>query len=84
MTDKQTLRVLKIAMVIGLLLILGGHYIVSYSSLPEQWGVKGFALGACMMAIGLALSLPTKMYLTFVFVKRENEQREADKRVDSR
>ena len=75
MTNKQTLRLLKSAMVFGILLILGGHYVVSYSSLPEVWGVKGIMLGSSMMAIGLAMSLPTKMYLTFVFVKRENDRR---------
>ena len=64
-------------MVSGILLFLGGHYIVSYSGLPETWGVKGIMLGAFMMACGLAMSLPTKMYLTFVFVKKENERRSA-------
>ncbi|MEW9797305.1 hypothetical protein [Alteromonas sp. CYL-A6] len=77
MTDRQTLRLMKAAMVIGIVLIIAGHYIVSYSSLPEVWGVKGFMLGACMMAVGLAMSLPTKMYLTFIFVKRENDKRQA-------
>lgn len=75
MTNKQTLTLLKSVMVVGILLILGGHYVVSYSPLPELWGVKGMILGSSMMAIGLAMSLPTKMYLTFVFVKRENERR---------
>ncbi|GGW78489.1 hypothetical protein [Alteromonas halophila] len=77
MNNQQTLRLLKGVMVLGILLITGGHYIVSYSPLPELWGIKGLLLGASMMAIGLALSLPTKMYLTFVFVKRENTRRRA-------
>ena len=66
---------LKWIMVVGILLFLGGHSVVSYSGLPETWGIKGLMLGAFMMAIGLAMSLPTKMYLTFVFVKKENERR---------
>ena len=68
------MTVLKWIMLAGILLFLGGHYVISYSGLPETWGVKGLMLGAFMMAVGLAMSLPTKMYLTFVFVKKENER----------
>lgn len=71
------ITLLKWVMVIGILLFLGGHYVVSYSGLPEAWGIKGLALGAFMMATGLAMSLPTKMYLTFIFVKKENKRRTA-------
>jgi hypothetical protein len=63
---------LKWVMVAGISLFLLGHYIISYSGLPESIGIKGIYLGAFCMAIGLAMSLPTKMYLTFLFVTREN------------
>ncbi|WP_412724254.1 hypothetical protein [Alteromonas sp. D210916BOD_24] len=66
------ISILKWVMVVGILLFLLGHYIISYSGLPETMGVKGIYLGAFCMAVGLAMSLPTKMYLTFLFVTREN------------
>ena len=69
------IKVLKWVMVSGVLLFILGHYIISYSGLPEKIGVKGIYLGAFCMAIGLAMSLPTKMYLTFLFVTRENRLR---------
>ena len=69
------ITLLKWVMVLGILLFLGGHYVVSYSGLPTSWGIKGLALGAFMMATGLAMSLPTKMYLTFILVKREEDRK---------
>lgn len=63
-------------MVLGLALFLFGHYLMSYSDLPETMGVKGLIISAAFMAIGVVLSLPTKMYLTFVWVRAENERKE--------
>ncbi|MGL4748867.1 MAG: hypothetical protein ACRCYF_14175 [Shewanella sp.] len=37
----------------------------------EAMGVKGIIISAVCVAVGMALSLPTKMYLTFLLVKRE-------------
>ncbi len=72
LTMTVMIKILKWVMVSGVLLFILGHYIISYSGLPETIGVKGIYLGAFCMAIGLAMSLPTKMYLTFLFVTREN------------
>lgn len=81
MTDNNTaIKIMKVVMVIGLCLILFGHYLLSYSSFPETHGVTGLIISGGMMAIGLIMSLPTKMYLTFVFVKRENERKEREKK----
>ncbi|MEL4293394.1 hypothetical protein [Shewanella xiamenensis] len=44
----------------------------------EAMGVKGIIISAVCVAVGMALSLPTKMYLTFLLVKRE-----ADKQGDA-
>lgn len=70
--ETTMIAILKWIMVIGIALFLLGHYIVSYSTLPETMGVTGIVIGAFFMAVGLAMSLPTKMYLTFLFVTREN------------
>lgn len=65
-------------MVVGLCLILLGHYLLSYTSFTETYGIKGLMICGSLMAIGLILSLPTKMYLTFIFVKGENERKEQE------
>ena len=66
-------------MVLGLCLILLGHYLLSYTSFPETHGIKGLVISGGMMAIGLIMSLPTKMYLTFIWVKGENERKAKEK-----
>lgn len=66
-------------MVLGLCLIILGHYLLSYTSVPETHGIKGLVFSGGLMAVGLIMSLPTKMYLTFVWVKGENDRKVKDK-----
>ena len=75
MTDKQLILLLKIIMSIGISLILAGVYCHMYSETVEQMGVTGIVISACLVAIGMILSLPTKMYLTFILVKREEDRK---------
>jgi hypothetical protein len=75
MTEQQTIRLLKVFIVIGLCLILLGHYLLSYANLPEKYGVTGMVISASCIAFGLVFSLPTKMYLTFLWVKKENDDK---------
>lgn len=75
MSESALIKLLKIVIVIGLCLLLLGHYFISYANLPQSMGVAGMIISAGCIAIGLILSLPTKMYLTFLLVKRENEKR---------
>lgn len=75
MTEQQTIRLLKVFIVIGLCLILLGHYLLSYANLPEKYGVAGMVISASCIAFGLVFSLPTKMYLTFLWVKKENDDK---------
>ncbi|MDN3651761.1 hypothetical protein QWY77_03145 [Thalassotalea ponticola] len=77
MDEKTQIRYLKISIVIGLLLLLVGHYILSYSDLPTRLGINGLILGGACMAAGLIFSLPTKMYLTFLLVTKENRSNAA-------
>ena len=74
MTDKKVIRLLKILMVIGFTLIILGVYL-HYSDYTKPMGVNGILLSAGCVAIGMVLSLPTKMYLTFVFMNRENDKK---------
>lgn len=78
--NRKAITIMKIVMILGLCLILIGHYLLSYTSFAETHGIKGLMISGGMMAVGLIMSLPTKMYLTFVFVKNENERKEKAKR----
>ncbi|MFS1704567.1 hypothetical protein [Alteromonas sp. AMM-1] len=71
MSDKKLILLLKIVMIVGICLILTGVYCHMYSETVEAMGVTGIVLSACLVAVGMILSLPTKMYLTFILVKRE-------------
>ncbi|MFT7681084.1 MAG: putative membrane protein [Moritella dasanensis] len=75
MTDKNLIRILKTFIAIGISLILLGHYLLSYTDFTQQHGVMGIMICAGCIALGFACSLPTKMYLTFVLVKRENDEK---------
>lgn len=74
-TDDKLIRLLKTCIVIGLCLILLGIYLHNFSDTIEEMGVTGIIISAVCVAIGMVLSLPTKMYLTFLLVKRESDKR---------
>ncbi|GAB3028586.1 hypothetical protein [Bowmanella dokdonensis] len=77
MTDTSLIRLLKILMTIGISLILLGVYL-HFSEHVTALGVKGIVISAACVAIGMILSLPTKMYLTFVLMKQEEEHKHRD------
>ena len=58
----------------GICLILLGIYLHNFNETIESMGVKGIIISAMCVAFGMALSLPTKMYLTFILVKRETDK----------
>lgn len=74
MNNQQLITLLKIIMSVGVLLILAGVYCHNFSETIEQMGVTGIVISACLVAVGMAMSLPTKMYLTFILVKHEQEE----------
>lgn len=74
MTDQNLVRLLKVIMTVGICLILSGVYCHMYSETIEEMGVTGIVISACLVAVGMILSLPTKMYLTFVLVRREADE----------
>ncbi|GIU02871.1 hypothetical protein [Shewanella algidipiscicola] len=59
---------------LGTSLIAVGGYVHNLSETIEAMGVNGIIISAIGVAIGMALSLSTKMYLTFVLVKRGSER----------
>lgn len=72
MSDEMLIRVLKV-MLVGICLIVLGVYLHN-SAHMEALGVRGILVSAGCVALGMILSLPTKMYLTFVLMKRESER----------
>jgi len=74
MSDKKLILLLKISICIGLCLLILGIYLHNYSDYIESLGVTGIIISAVCIGFGLVFSLPTKMYLTFLLVKRETEQ----------
>lgn len=74
MTDYKIMLILKTCITIGILLILLGIYFHNFSHMIENMGVNGIIISAVCIAFGMILSLPTKMYLTFILVKHESEK----------
>ena len=71
MRDNKVVTLLKVVMVFGILLILTGIYLHMYEPRIEAMGVTGIVISAGFVAFGMILSLPTKMFITFLLVKRE-------------
>lgn len=69
--NRILLTVLKCIMCAGLTLIALGVYFHMYSDYMHSLGVTGIIISACCVAFGMIMSIPTKMYLTFILVKRE-------------
>ena len=82
MSEQKLIKLLKISIAIGLCLILLGIYLHNFSDYMESLGVTGIIISAVCIAFGLIFSLPTKMYLTFILVKRETEQQSSTKEKD--
>ncbi len=76
MTNLTMIRLLKSIMLIGISLIILGVYLHNYNDTIESMGVTGIIISACCVAVGMILSLPTKMYLTFIWVTQERKKRQ--------
>ncbi|WP_395345097.1 hypothetical protein PN836_009675 [Ningiella sp. W23] len=78
LSDTTIIRTLKIVMSIGIVFILLGVYFHMFNETIEEMGVTGILISAIFVALGMIMSLPTKMFLTFVLVNREQELAEKD------
>lgn len=74
MTNQQLIHLLNISITVGICLILLGVYLHLFSDAIADMGVKGIVISAMCVAFGMVLSLPTKMYLTFILMKREADK----------
>lgn len=71
--EQRLITLLKVSIFIGLFLLLTGIYLHMFSDYMESLGVTGIIISAMFIAFGLIFSLPTKIYLTFLLMKREQE-----------
>lgn len=78
MSEQRLILLLKTSIFIGICLILLGVYFNLYSDYIESLGVTGIIITAVFIGLGLVLSLPTKLYLTIVLMKRETELKAND------
>ncbi|MFY8274133.1 hypothetical protein AAEU32_08405 [Pseudoalteromonas sp. SSDWG2] len=69
---------LKLVIVLGVLLILAGHTLLVTDSVRNHFGIHGFMVGAACIAVGLIMSLPTKIYLTILLMRSEGQDSKFD------
>ncbi len=75
MSEKSLITLLKVVIVLGLCLIGLGYYLINVAHIEQSMGVSGMMIGGGCYALGLILSLPTKMYLTFIWVTAEQRKK---------
>lgn len=73
MSNSRVMNLLKTVMCSGLCLIAVGIYLHMYNQTIEEMGIHGIIISAACVAFGMILSLPTKMVITFLLVKRESK-----------
>ncbi|MEP4892390.1 MAG: hypothetical protein ABJV04_20425 [Aliiglaciecola sp.] len=73
MTNSRVMTLLKVVMFSGLCLITLGIYLHLFNQTIDEMGVQGIIISAACVAVGMVMSLPTKMIITFILVKRESE-----------
>jgi hypothetical protein len=73
MRDQTLILILKLLMFVGFAVFALGHYLWIFADLPESMGVNGIIIVAACCALGLALSLPTKIYLTMLLMQWEEK-----------
>lgn len=73
MSDQNLFKLLRLLMLTGLIMIALGA-VLHFSDTMANLGIAGIIVSATLVAVGMALSLPTKMYLTFLLMKRETDK----------
>lgn len=75
MSEKSLITLLKVVIMLGLCLIGLGYYLINVAHIEQSMGISGMMIGGGCYALGLILSLPTKMYLTFIWVTAEQRKK---------
>ncbi|CUA87352.1 GNAT family N-acetyltransferase [Pseudidiomarina woesei] len=71
MNERSQTKILKSIMITGVTLLIVGHIVLATTFASDDIGHQGFILGAALSALGVVMSLPTKIYLTLVLMTHE-------------
>jgi len=74
MTEDTLIKLLRVSIAIGLCLFGLGGYLHLFSERMQELGATGIVISAACIAFGFIFSLPTKIYLTILLMKREAEK----------
>lgn len=74
MTEKQVTHIMFGLIIIGLGISAFGVGLAIFTNIKIAYGIKGIALIAGLIAGGLFLSIPAKIYLTLQLMKRNDEK----------
>ncbi|HMT93680.1 hypothetical protein [uncultured Thiothrix sp.] len=77
MNEKVLARLMYGLLLAGVGLVLTGVGLVVFSDIVTKQGVHGIALIAGLIAGGLFLSIPAKLYLTYQLMRHNDERRQA-------
>ena len=69
MKEQQITRLMYALIIIGALLVATGIGLVVFTDIVTKDGVKGISIIAALIAGGLFLSIPAKIYLTLQLMK---------------
>ncbi|MBU0655182.1 MAG: hypothetical protein KJ914_08605 [Gammaproteobacteria bacterium] len=79
MKEQQVTRFMYALIVVGLSISAFGVGLVIFTDIVTGYGVKGIAIVAGLIAGGLFLSIPAKIYLTLQLMKRNDEKIKAQR-----
>ena len=71
MSQTMIIRLLKTTIMLGLCLIVTGHTLIVSNYFTVEHGIKGIITATACIAVGVLLSLPTKIYLTVLLMEAE-------------
>ena len=72
MKDKHIQLIIKTLMVIGVILVVVGIGLIIFTKMPNA--TSGVLIISSLIAVGLFIVLPTKLYLVFQSLKKKDEE----------
>ncbi|MEW6995726.1 hypothetical protein AADZ84_15865 [Colwelliaceae bacterium MEBiC 14330] len=82
MSNHQLVILLRVSIGVGISLLIVGVYLHFFDDNIDSLGMKGIYITAGCYALGSLFSFPTKIYLTFLLMKMEAEQKAAQSHVN--
>ena len=76
MSEESIVRLMKALIYAGLVLVIVAISLAVFGELHVSMGVQGVMIVAGVAGTGLLLLLPAKIFLTFLLMKREQDQHE--------